>query len=143
MALVFRNVTVKELPETVNEDQEWAFLEEMKVSVYAERPRVVLNCSKLDMLKESTLHLLLSCLEEAMKRNGDVRLSALTTPAKAVLDATGLGRLFKIYDSDAEAVKSFQRHASVITLGDQKARFSSDAEIEMESLPLQSAEDAA
>jgi anti-sigma B factor antagonist len=143
MALEFRNVTVKQLPETVNEDQEWAFLEEMKMSVYAERPRVVLNCSRLAVLKESTLHLLLSCLEEAMKRNGDVRLSALTKPAKAVLDAAGLGRLFKVYESDTEAVKSFQRHGSVMTLADQKAMFSSDTEINMENLPLQSAEDAA
>lgn len=143
MALEFRNVTVKQLPETVNEEQEWAFLEEMKMSVYAERPRVVLNCSRLSVLKESTLHLLLSCLEEAMKRNGDVRLSALTKPAKAVLDAAGLGRLFKVYDSDTEAVKSFQRHSVVPGLGDQKAMLSSDTEIKLENLSLQPTEDAA
>lgn len=143
MALEFRNVTVKQLPETVNEEQEWAFLEEMKMSVYAERPRVVLNCSRLSVLKESTLHLLLSCLEEAMKRNGDVRLSALTKPAKAVLDAAGLGRLFKVYDSDTEAVKSFQRHSLVPGLGDQKAMLSSDTEIKLENLSLQPTEDAA
>jgi anti-sigma B factor antagonist len=109
MALQLRTVTVKQLPETKNGEQEWAFLEELKSSLQADRPRIVLNCSGLRSLGRSSLHLLLCCLEEAMKRNGDVRLSALPTPARAMLESSGMSGLFQIFDDDAAAVKSFQR----------------------------------
>jgi hypothetical protein len=46
-----------------------------------------------------------------MKRNGDVRLAGVPISARAVLESAGFDRLFKVFDTDAEAVKSFQRHA--------------------------------
>ena len=143
MTLEFRTVTVKQLFETVNEDQEWEFFEELKKSLYEERPRIVLNCSALDAFEESSLHLLLCCLEEAMKRNGDVRLSSLRKPARAALEAAGLDQLFKMYDSDTEAVKSFQRLPAVTPGGVRKQRFYADTDMRLESLPFRSTEDAA
>ena len=105
----FRTVSVKQLPKTVNKDQEWAFLEELKSTLQADRPRIVLNCSNIHSFTQSSLSLLLRCLEEAMKRNGDVKLSAVPAPARAFLESSGMDRLFKIFENDTEAVKSFQR----------------------------------
>jgi anti-anti-sigma factor len=143
MAVELRTVTVKQLPGTVNREQEWAFLEEMKMSLYVERPRIVLNCSRMRAFDSSSLQLLLCCLEEAMKRNGDVRLSSLTEPARAMLESVGIGRLFKIYDSDTEAAKSFQRPGIVMPLRVPNEISSTDAEVKLESCVLQSSEDAA
>lgn len=109
MALQFRTVVVKQLPSAVNEEQSWAFLEEFKLSLPADRPRIVLNCSNLRAFDRSSLHLLLCCLEEAMKRNGDVRLSSIPQTAVSTLESSGIGNLFKTFDCDADAVKSFQR----------------------------------
>jgi anti-anti-sigma factor len=109
MALQLRTVTLKRLQETKNREQEWAFLEELKSSLYVERPRIVLNCAEVRSFSRSSLRLLLCCLEEAMKRNGDVRLSTLPQSARAALESSGLDRLFQIFDDDAAAVKSFQR----------------------------------
>ena len=109
MALQLRTVIVKQLPQTLNEEQAWAFLESFKLSLTADRPRIVLNCASLSTFNRSSLHLLLCCLEEAMKRNGDVKLSSLSETARAALEGTGIGALFKIFDTDAEAIKSFQR----------------------------------
>jgi anti-anti-sigma factor len=113
MAIQLRAVTVSQLPETLNDEQEWAFLEELKSNMNADRPRIVLNCSNLRAFDRSSLHLLLCCLEEAMKRNGDVKLVAVRTDARGVLEAAGVDRLFKIFDTEADAVKSFQRHSFI------------------------------
>jgi hypothetical protein len=53
--------------------------------------------------------LLLHCLEEAMKRNGDVKLAAVPTAAAVLLVSTGVARLFEAYDTTAEAVNSFHQ----------------------------------
>lgn len=104
----FRTVTVKQLPETERREKVSAFLEDFNGCLKIDRPRIVLNCSNLPTLGRAELHLLLCCLEEAMKRNGDVRLSSVPELALAVLEATGIDRLFRIYDNDADAVMSFQ-----------------------------------
>jgi anti-anti-sigma regulatory factor len=62
-------------------------------------------------MSSPVIHFLLCCLEEAMKRNGDVRLSAVPKTLTASLQTLGLDRLFKMFDSDLEAIKSFQRGA--------------------------------
>jgi len=132
MALQLRTVSVKHLPEVVNEEQEWAFLQELKACLHVERPRIVLNCSALCAFHRCSLHLLLCCLEEAMKRNGDVRLSGVPKSARAVLESVGFDRLFKIFDTDADAAKSFQRHAMFST-----------SEQSLPSIPIQASENAA
>jgi anti-sigma B factor antagonist len=120
MALQLRTVTVAELPETQNKEQEWAFLEQLKSRLRVDRPRIVLYCAHVHTFGRSTLRLLLSCLEEAMKRNGDVRLSALSKAAHAVLATSGMDRLFQIFEDDAAAVKSFQR-LPILTIPDVPA----------------------
>ncbi len=73
------------------------------------RPSVVLDCSGFDRFDASALDLLLCCLEEALKCNGDVRLAALHPDVKAMLDSTGAGNLFRIFATINEAVESFRR----------------------------------
>jgi anti-sigma B factor antagonist len=142
MELQLRTVIVRQLPPTVNDDQTWAFLEAFKLTLPADRPRVVLNCSGLPSFDRSSLHLLLCCLEEAMKRNGDVRLSSIPEPARASLELSGIDGLFKIFDSDADAIKSFQRLPLFAIPGQHAPSASIGAEAG-EDLHLEAAEDAA
>ena len=104
----FRTVAVKQLPEAEKQERVSAFLEDFNGCLQVDRPRIVLNCSTARTLGRAALHLLLHCLEEAMKRNGDVRLSSVPAPALAVLETTGIDQLFRVYDNDADAVLSFQ-----------------------------------
>jgi hypothetical protein len=53
------------------------------------------------------VYILLCCLEETLKRNGDVKLAALPPPAMAVLHVTGVNRVFEIHDTIPEALNSF------------------------------------
>jgi hypothetical protein len=53
------------------------------------------------------LQVLLHCLEEAMKRNGDVKLAAIPPAAAAILELTRVDRLFEAFDDTVTAVNSF------------------------------------
>ena len=81
----------------------------MQRCIDAERPFVVLDCSIVGQLDKSGVHLLLCCLEEAMKRNGDVKLAGLHSSAETALHTFGAYRLFDIHDTTASAMSSFHR----------------------------------
>jgi hypothetical protein len=53
------------------------------------------------------VYMLLCCLEDTIKRNGDVKLAALSPAALAVLNVTGVNRVFETYDTILEALNSF------------------------------------
>jgi len=108
MIIKMRAVTVHEVPEHVTAAAEKKFLRELQTYVDTERPRLVLDCSRIRTMDNATMHLLLSCLEEAVKRNGDVKLAGVRTEAQASLLFAGVSRLFEVYATTAEATHSFR-----------------------------------
>lgn len=60
-------------------------------------------------MDKHAIHMLLCCLEEAMKHNGDVKLAAVSRSVGDVLEQTRVDRLFEIYETQTEAVNSFFR----------------------------------
>jgi anti-sigma B factor antagonist len=100
---------VKEFPKALNPTQGRLFLREVQSYLHDDRPYIVLDCSKVDQIDRAAIQLLLCCLEEAIKRNGDVKLAAVPAGARLVLKLTGVDRLFEIFDTSAEAVSSFRR----------------------------------
>ena len=109
MTIAERAVTVRQLPRILNAKQRRLFLRDVQNSMAADRPRVVLDCSRLREFDSPIGYLLLCCLEEAMKRNGDVKLAALPAGAGAILKLNGVGGLFDVYDTTADAVSSFHK----------------------------------
>ena len=109
-----RLVTVEQLPEITSEDQGRRFLGKIQDRMSDRRPGLVLDCSGLSQMDRPVLHLLLSCLEEAMKRNGDARLAAVSPSAQTILKLIGADRLFQIFASNADAVNSFHQHSAVL-----------------------------
>lgn len=109
MALRMHAVAVKQLPETLNVKRGRLFFDELESCVNVDRPLLVLDCSKVQQMDRAALLMLLCCLEEAMKRNGDVKLAGIPEGARVVLGLTGLDRLFEIYDNNADAANSFRR----------------------------------
>ena len=100
---------VKEFPGVLNAPMARLFLGEVQSYLNDDRPRIVLDCSKIGQMDRPSIQLLLSCLEEAIKRNGDVKLAAVPAAAKASLKLAGVDRLFEIFDTNAEAISSFRR----------------------------------
>jgi anti-anti-sigma regulatory factor len=108
-------VSVKQLPASTDSKQRREFLRELESCLNAGRPCIVIDCAKVHEIDRGTLLLLLCCLEEAMKRQGDVRLASIPRQAQVLLKATGIGRLFRIFDHVADAVSSY-RHGNTPVL---------------------------
>jgi anti-sigma B factor antagonist len=104
-----RAVTVRKLPANLDEETEQFFLRDAESCLNGRRPALVLDCAGVPCLDKHGIWLMVRCLEEAMKRNGDVRLAGVGAEARAALEAAGLGRLFRIYETNAEAIASFQQ----------------------------------
>jgi anti-anti-sigma regulatory factor len=97
------------LPEGISGGHGRRFLLEFKSNLDVERPCIVFDCSRILQKDTPAIRLLLNCLEEAMKRNGDVKLSAMHEEAKAVLELTGVDHLFEIFATNGDAAHSFRR----------------------------------
>ncbi len=106
-----RVVTVRHFPEPFDGRQMSDFFCEIKTCLDIDRPCLVLDCSRLSQLDKRTVLLLLGCLEEAMKRNGDVRLAGISPQARAALKATGADTLFSYFETTADAIASFHRRS--------------------------------
>src|ERR1700678_169431 len=104
-----RHVSVKQLPEKLSIKHGRTFFREVEPHLQSDRPRVVLDCSRVRQLDSAGIHVLLRVLEEAMKRNGDVKLASIPPAAAAILELTRVGRLFETFDNTADAVNSFTR----------------------------------
>jgi anti-anti-sigma factor len=116
MMIKMRPVTVHQVPEQVTAEEERAFLRELESYVEVDRPRLVLDCSRLRLMDNAAIHLLLSCLEEAMKRKGDVKLASLRPGAEAMLRFSGADRLFESYTTTADAVRSYRERPGGIAV---------------------------
>ena len=102
-----RAVTVQEMPEQFTREQAHSFLQEVEPLMNVERPRLVFDCSKVRQLGSVGVEVLLHCMEEVMKRNGDLKLAAVSAGPMAVLEFTGIDGLFEIFEDTAQAVQSF------------------------------------
>jgi len=103
------SITVREVPEIVNASRGRHFLSELESGMASDHPFIVLDCSKVRQMDRPTVQLILSCLEEVMKRNGDVKLAGVPARAMARLETTGVSRLFESFETNAGAVNSFRR----------------------------------
>lgn len=107
-----RGVIVKQLPAVCDARQAKAYIREVAENITEMiRPGLVLDCSLLQRIDCELLYLMLCCLEEAMKRNGDVRLAGIPAQLKATLELIGMDRLFRVFATAEEAVESLRRHA--------------------------------
>jgi anti-anti-sigma regulatory factor len=100
---------VKQFPEKVNLKQGRYFLSDLQSLMNIDRPYIVLDFSNVCRMDRPAVNLLLCCLEEALKRNGDIKLAAVPEEARLVLRLTGAERLFEIFDTIAEAASSFRQ----------------------------------
>lgn len=102
-----RPVIVKRLPSRVNLREAKKFLREMMSILRVDRPQVVLDLSVVRQMDSAGVDVLLRCMAEAMKRDGDVKLAALSPQAAVVLELTRTDRLFEIYHTSTDAARSF------------------------------------
>jgi anti-anti-sigma factor len=101
-------VIVMELPEVLNHVEGEKFVVELQPLLEAHRPRIVLDCSQVQHMDSAGIEILLYCMQEAMKRDGDMKLAAVSPAAAAIMELMRVDRLFEVFDTAEEASRSFQ-----------------------------------
>jgi anti-sigma B factor antagonist len=127
-------VIVFNLPEKLTADTGDCFVAEVEAMLDGKRPLLVFDFSEVRHFDSGGIAALLNCLEEVLKRNGDLKLAVLPAESIALLEMTGVDRLFEIFDDASEAANSFyeirgdQRGGATATF-DQAGRFAAGTEM--------------
>jgi anti-anti-sigma regulatory factor len=58
------------------------------------------------------IELLLYCMQEAMKRDGDLKLAAVSPAAATIMELMRVDRLFEVFETADQAARSFQAVAT-------------------------------
>src|ERR1700737_147121 len=101
-------VIVMQLPEQLKRQEVGPFLEELQPLLESNRPPLVLDCSQVRHMDSAGVEMLLQCMQETMKRDGDLKLAAISPESAVILELMRVDRLFEIFDTADEAVQSFQ-----------------------------------
>jgi anti-sigma B factor antagonist len=95
------------MPQRLNMRAAREFLVDVQPFVTADRPQLVFDLSQVEQVDAAGVELLLYCMSEAHKRDGDLKLASLSPQAAVILELTRTERLFEIYETSADAVRSF------------------------------------
>ena len=102
-----RPVVVKRVPERLSMRQARQFQQEVSPFFKVDRPQIVFDMSAVRHLDSGGVDMLLECMTDASRRDGDLKLASLSPQAAVVLELTRTDRLFEIYETATDAVKSF------------------------------------
>jgi anti-anti-sigma factor len=105
-------IIVLELPEELMHSTAKAFLEELRLFLETDHPCLVLDCAKVQHIDSAGVEMLLHCLEEAMKRDGDLKLAAVSPASAVILELMRVDRLFEVFETSEEAARSFHAFTS-------------------------------
>ncbi len=75
-----------------------------------ETKRIVLNLAWIGHIDSSGLGTLVASFISARNRGAEIKFAALSPEARRVLRTTNVDRLFEVYDSTEEAIRSFRSH---------------------------------
>lgn len=107
-------VLIMELPEQLNQGEVKTFMDGLEPLLEVDRPRIVLDCSRVQHIDSAGVEMLLHCLEEAMKRDGDLKLAAVSPASAIILELMRVDRLFEVFETSDQAANSFQAFGSQI-----------------------------
>ena len=102
-----RPVVVKRAPAKLNLREARQFLKDVQPFLNSDRPQLVFDLTNVQQMDAAGVEMLLHCMSESMKRDGDLKLSGVSPQAAAILELTRTDRLFEIYDNSTDAVRSF------------------------------------
>lgn len=100
-------VVVMQVPEHFIRRKTRDFVQELGGFIESSRPRIVLDCSRVRSIDSAGVQALLHCLEETLKRDGDLKLASLSAEAEVILELTRVARIFETFSTSDDAVRSF------------------------------------
>lgn len=109
-----RPVIVMQLPEQWTRAEAGKFLHELQPLLESDCPRMVLDCSQVWHIDSAGVEMLLHCVQDAMKRDRDLKLAAVSPVSGTIKELMRLDRLFETFATTEEAVRSFQNFPSPV-----------------------------
>jgi anti-anti-sigma factor len=95
------------MPKRFDRRQARTFYNDVQPLLNSAQPQIVFDMSETGHIDSAGADVLLQCLCEAMKCDGEVKLAGLTHSVSIVLELTRIGGLFEVYENSASAIKSF------------------------------------
>lgn len=121
-----RPVVVQELPQRLTRGQTEPCFREVQPLLKKDHPKVVFDFSNVSQLDSAGIDFLLICMEEVLKRNGDLKLAAIPLGPAVVLELMGVDHLFEIFENSSDAVESFHRFPEHAFQGGPQLWYSND-----------------
>ncbi len=100
-------VVVKTLAKRLDRSGVAAFRREMQEVLRMDQPRVVFDFCSVTDLDSAGIEFLLDCLSIIVRRDGELKLAALSPQAEMILEMTRVGRFFEVFPAAEDAVRSF------------------------------------
>lgn len=100
-------VVIKRLPTNMDTSGARRFYDDVEPLLRSDRPQLVFDLSQVERLDVSGVETLLRCMREVMRRDGDLKLAAVSPQAGTVLELTRTDRLFEIYETSTDAARSY------------------------------------
>lgn len=107
MKCVSRPVVVRRMPESLDRRQAPSFYKEVQPMLTSDRPQIVFDMSETGHMDSVGSDILLLCLHDVIKRDGEVKLAGVTPSVLILLELSRIGLLFGIYENSVSAAKSF------------------------------------
>jgi len=85
-----------------------ALKDEIKKKIEEQKYNIIINLAKVSYIDSSGIGALISSLSNLKKYQGGLKIINVTGSVKKVFELTKLTSFFEIFDSEEEAVNSFQ-----------------------------------
>ena len=128
-----RPVLIMQLPEQLDALGAQMFMQELESLFDSQHPRIIFDCSAIRYMDGVGVEMMHHCLEEVRKRDGDLKLAALSPEAQVVLELMRDARVFDTFATSDDAVHSFR------SLPATRVKVSSHAHLDGESRILKKA----
>lgn len=101
-----RSTIVVKLPECMTGKAVRTIMRQVKPALSLDHPYVVIDMSNVRQMDSAALDMLLSCMVQISRRDGELKLAGLSPEAATMLELTRMDRIFEIFPSVPEAVTS-------------------------------------
>ena len=92
----------------INLEQREALKKELNKVLLPGETKFVIDLSGIGFLSSLVIATIVFFAKEVRGKNGEIKLSGLSTEALGILKLTQLDKIFEIYDTEQDAVKSFK-----------------------------------
>ena len=91
---------------TLTGDDALEFRSELR-KLLPDYPSVVLECGELESMDSAGLGALVAVYTSFRSFGGDIRMAAVSGEVRQILDVCSLGRVFRIFEDEVQAVRSY------------------------------------